>query len=59
MDRLTAALDRFATDGLAQMAGPQLLDRMAELLDARNRLVAELARTLQEREARERSSTTS
>ena len=48
MGELTSALDALAADDLHAMFGPQLLDRAAELLQARNRLDAELVRTVRE-----------
>ncbi|WP_448616228.1 DUF222 domain-containing protein [Modestobacter sp. URMC 112] len=48
MGELTSVLDAFAADDLKPMFGPQLLDRTAELLEARNRIDAELLRTVRE-----------
>ncbi|SDY77379.1 protein of unknown function [Modestobacter sp. DSM 44400] len=48
MGELTSALDALAADDLKPMFGPQLLDRAAELLQARNRIDAELTRTVRE-----------
>src|SRR3954447_26495484 len=46
MDALAAALDCLAEDDLHALAAPELLDRLRELVAARNRLDAELARTV-------------
>ena len=46
MGELTSALDALAADDLKPMFGPALLDRAAELLEARNRIDAELTRTV-------------
>ncbi|SNR68713.1 HNH endonuclease signature motif containing protein [Blastococcus mobilis] len=46
MGELQSALDALAADDLHAMAAPQLLDRTAELVRARNRIDAELARTV-------------
>jgi hypothetical protein len=43
---LQSALDALATDDLHAMVAPALLDRTAELVRARNRIDAELARTV-------------
>ncbi len=48
MGELTSALDALAAEDLKPMFGPQLLDRAAELLRARNRIEAELTRTVRE-----------
>jgi hypothetical protein len=48
MGELASALDALAADDLKPMFGPALLDRTAELLEARNRIDAELARTVRE-----------
>jgi hypothetical protein len=48
MGELTSALDSLAGDDLHSMFGPQLLDRASELLLARNRIDAELTRTVRE-----------
>ena len=45
MGELSSALDALAADDLFALPAPALLDREAELLSARNRLDAELART--------------
>ena len=45
MGQLASALDTLAADDLFALPAPALLDREAELLRARNRLDAELART--------------
>jgi hypothetical protein len=42
---LASALDALAADDLHALAAPQLLDRTAELIAARNRIDVELART--------------
>ncbi|SDX80740.1 protein of unknown function [Modestobacter sp. DSM 44400] len=46
MGELQSALDALAADELTSMLGPQLLDRTADLLRARNRLDVELTRTV-------------
>jgi hypothetical protein len=46
MGELASALDALATEDLHGLVAPQLLDRTAELVRARNRLDAELARTV-------------
>jgi hypothetical protein len=46
MGELQSALDSLATEDLHAMVAPQLLDRAAELVRARNRIDAELARTV-------------
>jgi hypothetical protein len=43
---LQSALDALAADDLSPFSAPQLLDRTAELVRARNRIDAELARTV-------------
>ncbi|MCV2488693.1 HNH endonuclease [Geodermatophilus sp. YIM 151500] len=48
MGELQSALDALAADDLHVMFGPQLLERAAQLLAARNRLDAELTRTIRE-----------
>ena len=48
MDELLAALDALATDDLAPLFGPALLDRLRPLLTAQNRLAGEVARTVRE-----------
>ena len=50
MGELSSALDALAADDLHAMFGPQLLERTAELLRARNRVEAELTRTVREAE---------
>jgi Domain of unknown function (DUF222) len=50
MSELQSALDGLAVDDLHGMFGPQLLDRTVQLLAARNRLDAELTRTVREAE---------
>jgi Domain of unknown function (DUF222) len=47
---LECALDRLAADDLKPMFGPQVLDRGRRLLRARNRLDAQVARTVREGE---------
>jgi hypothetical protein len=46
VSELLSALDALATDDLDGVAAPQLLDRSALLVRARNRIDAELARTV-------------
>jgi hypothetical protein len=46
MSELLSALHALATDDLDDLVGPQLLDRSALLVRARNRIDAELARTV-------------
>jgi hypothetical protein len=46
VSELQSALDALATDDLDAMVAPQLLDRSALLVRARNRIDAELARTV-------------
>jgi Domain of unknown function (DUF222) len=46
MGELRSALDALAADDLHTLVAPQLLDRTAELVRARNRIDAELARTV-------------
>ncbi|GAB3358955.1 DUF222 domain-containing protein [Modestobacter lapidis] len=48
MGELTSALDALAADDLKSMFGPQLLDRASMLQQVRNRIDAELARTVRE-----------
>ncbi len=50
MDELLAGLDALAAEDLAPLFGPALLDRLRPLLAARNRLAAEIARTVREAE---------
>ena len=50
MDQLDAAVDALAAEDLTHLFGPAVLDRTAALLRARNRLDAELARTVREGE---------
>jgi hypothetical protein len=45
---LQSALDALAAEDLKPMFGPQLLDRLAPLLQAQNRIAAEVARTVRE-----------
>src|SRR5688500_13026575 len=46
MGEFTSALDEFLAADLHALVAPQLLDRTAELVRARNRIDAELARTV-------------
>jgi hypothetical protein len=46
MGELDAALDALAADDLRVMVAPRILDRTAQLIRARNRIDAELARTV-------------
>jgi hypothetical protein len=46
VEELQSALDALAADDLHVMVAPRLLDRTAELVRARNRIDAELARTV-------------
>ncbi|WP_448616846.1 DUF222 domain-containing protein [Modestobacter sp. URMC 112] len=48
MGELTSILDSLAADDLKPMFGPQLLDRLGELLIAQNKLAAEVARAVRE-----------
>jgi hypothetical protein len=48
MGELSSALDALAADDVHAMFAPQLLDRVAQLLAARNRIDAELTRTIRE-----------
>ena len=48
MDELLAGLDALAAEDLSPLFGPALLDRLRPLLAARNRLAAEVARTVRE-----------
>jgi hypothetical protein len=48
MGELASALDSLAADDLKPMSGPQLLDRLGELLVVQNRLAAEVIRTVRE-----------
>jgi hypothetical protein len=48
MGELQSALDSLAAEDLKSMFGPQLLDRLAPLLQAQNRIAAEIARTVRE-----------
>lgn len=50
MDELASALDALAADDLFDISGPALLDRTRNLVAARNRLDAELARTVRRAE---------
>jgi hypothetical protein len=50
MGELMSALDALAADDLHALFGPALLDRTAVLLTARNRIEAELTRTVREAE---------
>jgi hypothetical protein len=46
MGELASAVDLLAADDLPAMAGPQLLERLGELLRVQNRLAAEITRTV-------------
>ncbi|MCW2508531.1 MAG: hypothetical protein JWP68_1679, partial [Modestobacter sp.] len=46
MGELRSALDALAADDLKPMFGPQLLDRLAELVREQNRIAAEVIRTV-------------
>jgi Domain of unknown function (DUF222)/HNH endonuclease len=48
MGELASALDSLAADDLHAMFGPQLLDRLGELLHGANQLAAEITRTVRE-----------
>lgn len=48
MGELTSALDALAGDDLHAMFGPQLLERLGELLRIQNRIAAEVTRTVRE-----------
>src|SRR4051794_23964702 len=48
MGELASTLDSLAVDDLPAMFGPQLLERLGELLNAQNRLAAEVARTVRQ-----------
>ena len=48
MGELASTLDALAVDDLPAMFGPQLLERLGELLKAQNRLAAEVARTVRQ-----------
>jgi hypothetical protein len=48
MGELASALDGLAADDLPGMLGPELLERLAELLRAQNRIAAEVARTVRQ-----------
>ena len=48
MGELTSALDALAADDLKPMFGPQLLDRLRDLLVIQDRLAAEVTRTVRE-----------
>src|SRR3954471_24571190 len=50
MGELASTLDALAADDLPAMFGPQLLERLGELLWAQNRLAAEVARTVRQSE---------
>src|SRR3712207_5663401 len=50
VDELLASLDALAAEDLTPLFGPALLDRLGPLLVARNRLAAEVARTVREAE---------
>jgi hypothetical protein len=48
MGELQSALDALAAEDLKPMFGPQLLDRLRPLLQAQNRIAAEVTRTVRE-----------
>src|SRR5438094_4132810 len=48
MGELASTMDALAADDLPAMFGPQLLERLAELLRGANRLAAEITRTVRE-----------
>src|SRR4051812_38286799 len=48
MGELGSTLDALAADDLPAMFGPQLLERLGDLLQAQNRLAAEVARTVRQ-----------
>jgi uncharacterized protein DUF222/HNH endonuclease len=48
MGELASTLDSLSADDLPSMFGPQLLERLGELLRAQNRLAAEVARTVRQ-----------
>jgi hypothetical protein len=48
MGELRSALDSLAAEDLKPMFGPQLLDRLAELVREQNRIAAEVVRTVRE-----------
>src|SRR3954453_2293277 len=48
MGELASTLDALAADDLPAMFGPLLLERFGELLQAQNRLAAEVARTVRQ-----------
>jgi hypothetical protein len=48
MGELQSGLDSLAAEDLKPMFGPQLLDRLAPLLQAQNRIAAEITRTVRE-----------
>src|SRR3954447_21440829 len=48
MGEMASTLDALAADYLPAMFGPQLLERLGELLQAQNRLAAEVARTVRQ-----------
>src|SRR4051794_5517869 len=48
MGELASTLDALAADDLPAMFGPQLLERLGELLRAQNRMTAEVARTVRQ-----------
>jgi hypothetical protein len=58
MGELASALDALAGENLHAMFGPQLLDRLRELLLLQNRIAAEVARTVRECELTRRPSPT-
>ena len=58
MGELESALDGLAADDLHALSAGEQLDRTAELVRARNRIDAELARTVRIAELARRRSTT-
>jgi hypothetical protein len=48
MGELTSALDSLAAEDLKPMFGPQLLERLGDLLVVQNRIAAEVTRTVRE-----------
>src|SRR4051812_7643420 len=48
MGEMASTLDALAADDLPAMFGPQLLERLGELLIAQNRMAAEVARTVRQ-----------
>jgi hypothetical protein len=58
MGELASALDGLAAEDLRGMCSAELLERTAELVGARNRIDAELARTVRRAELAQARSTT-